>query len=202
MQCPGTLSLVLAGAGGWKTLLLWGQILPHKESWAEICLPVGTRTVFRAWVPNGIHPPTLDKASMALPTIPCPETLGPNGMRRSAAIWEGNLAALGPDHCYTITTEPLQLPLRRGNKPQLVLCSHQLILIDTTLRSESSTPSQFTFLLNHTGKLGALLLLSDPTRVLCSPTTHRVGKHPGISGSTVSSRRSPSQSSPFCIAWN
>lgn len=112
-------------------------------------------------------------------------------------IWQGDLAAPGPGHRLAITAEPFQLPLRGRNKAQLVSRSHQLILIDTTLHSESSTRSQFTFLLNHTGKLEALLLPSDSIRVLCSPTIHRVGKHPGISGLTVSSQHSPPQSIPF-----
>lgn len=85
----------------------------------------------------------------------------------------------GPGHRFAIIAEEFQLPLRGRNKAQLVSRSHQLILIDTTLHSESSTRSQFTFLLNHTGKLEALLLPSDSIRVLYSPTIHRVGKHPG-----------------------
>lgn len=125
---------------------------------------------------------------MALPSQHSPKRALPqNAGAKQAEGLSSNLGAQGPDQRHTITMEPSQLPLRRGNKAQLVPHSHQLILIDTTLRSESSTPSQFTFLLNHTGKLGALLLLSDPTGALCSPTVHRVGKHPSSSGSTVPS---------------
>lgn len=145
-----------------------------------------------------IHRHRVMPQGTACPTtpMPCPKTWGPNRPRGSVGIWQGYPAAPGPGHRLSITTEPFQLPLRRRNKAQLVLRNHQLILIDTTLHRESSTRSQFTFLLNHTGKLGALLLPSDSIRVLCSPTIHRVGKHPGISGLTVSPQRSPPQSIP------
>lgn len=164
--------------------------------------PVGH--VHRHWVkPQGFAHPTLPHA--------LPQNAGAKwakGLSRLSGgvsgrgisgrgIWQGYLAAPGPDHRLAITAEPFQLPLRGRNKAQLVSHSHQLILIDTTLHSESSTRSQFTFLLNHTGKLEALLLPSNSIRVLCSPTIHRVGKHPGISGLTVSSQRSPPQSIPF-----
>lgn len=166
----------------------------HRHPLSGLGVPVGD--IHQHWIkPQGIACPTPPRA---LPqNAGAKQAEGLSGYLAGVSGRGIYLAVPGPGHRLAITTEPFRLPLRRRNKAQLVSRSHQLILIDTTLHSESSTRSQFTFLLNHTGKLEALLLPSDSIRVLCSPTIHRVGKHPGFSGLTVSSQHCPPQSIPF-----
>lgn len=153
MQCPAALALALAGAGsGWtKSPCSRATSCWDLTPWGHFA--ASTRTPLAWWL-----------------------WFGKGGWGRSSPA---RRQAPGPGHRFAIIAEEFQLPLRGRNKAQLVSRSHQLILIDTTLHSESSTRSQFTFLLNHTGKLEALLLPSDSIRVLYSPTIHCVGKHPG-----------------------
>lgn len=90
-------------------------------------------------------------------------------------------STLGVPGCIWLPLQQaFRLLVKGRNKAEPVSCRLQLILINTIHRCESSTPSQFTFLLKHTGKLEALLLPSDPIPAPNSLPSQGVGKHVGV----------------------